>query len=1452
MIRDITKKKLAEKSLKASQEYAKSVIDSSLYMIIAVDKDRKIIEFNKAAEKTFGYRPEEILGKHIDILYVNPQEGLTINNVTHEKGRFTGEILNRRKNGETFPSFLDSSVLRNARGEQVGVMGISRDISERKQAEKALKFTQFAIDRTGEAAYWMDSQAHFFYVNGTACRSLGYSREELLSMTVHDVDPGFPAETWPRAWEEVKKRRCFSFESHHRTKHGRIFPVEITVNYMEFEGKEYNCAFARDITKRKQAEEERARLFEETKRNLEHISALHSVTAAASESLRLDSILQEVIKKITEVFHFDATRIFLFDPPASKLHLRASFETQPEFFAGARVFRRGQGLVGRVADTGEALLFEDVLSDPRYQELSHSKLSQKGKFSFFAGVPVKVKKSLIGVLVCIGKDARRLTPDERRLIKSMADQIAVAVDNATLFQETVSRARELSAFNSISTIVNKSLDLDSTLSNIMYGIMEIFHFNAARIYLFDEDKKELRLKAHEGFPKDINPLSSYKPGQGILGKVFEAGEPVLFDDIQNSPEFYRQAYSKTLLEGGFRSHFSIPIGIRGRTIGVMNFVTKEPHHFSRGETQLIHSITNHLGIAIENARLYEHTKKQALQLEKDVIERKQAEEQAQRQMQRLTILGEITKAINSTLDLRTILNVLLEKIDLLLPYSVTTLRLINKETGLLEAVAARNVDEKEWKTTMREGGRGFSKGVLKNKGPVIIANVQKSTHIQYPEFLRKYGLISYLGVPLIVKDNILGTLGFYTKEDHEFSKEEVEFLSTLAGQAAIAIDNAQLFEQVEKRSHELSALQAVTASSSQSLELDVVLQEVIKKITEIFHFDATRIFLFNPQMDELHLQASYETDPKFFAGVRVFRRGQGNVGRVFETGEALVFEDIQSDPRYGKSSHTKNTQKAGFSFFAAFPIKSKQTTIGTIVCIGKDPRRLNLDEIQLITSMAGQIGIAVENANLFEEIEGKAKELSALYSIATAVNQSLDLNLLLRSVMEKVLEIFDFDAARIYLFDEETKELRLLAHQGFPQDAIPPDSYKPGQGILGKVFERGEPILFEDIQTDPEFHRLVDKGVALRAGFRGSFGIPIRMKYKAVGVINFVSKSVHRFPSNEVQLIHSIFNQIAVAIVNAKLYEETKKQALQLEKDVIERKRAEKELKQANAELAKHEMALRYTLSDLRKSHEELKAAQSQLIQAGKLESVGRLAAGVAHEVKNPLAIILQGTHYLSKHLPTNGDNVAIAVQEVNNAVKRADSVVRGLLDFSAPSELSLTAEELNSVVEQSLSMVRHELAKNCVKAVRELSEDLPPVRLDRNKMEQVFVNIFLNAVHAMPEGGTLTIKTYTKRLTKVAHNGGSRKADHFRIGQTVVMAKVEDTGTGIPKDKLSEVFDPFFTTKSTGKGTGLGLAVTKKIIDLHGGTINIGNRKEGGARVTIMFKARGGKDHEEETDPAH
>jgi PAS domain S-box-containing protein len=284
--------------------------------------------------------------------------------------------------------------------------------------------------------------------------------------------------------------------------------------------------------------------------------------------------------------------------------------------------------------------------------------------------------------------------------------------------------------------------------------------------------------------------------------------------------------------------------------------------------------------------------------------------------------------------------------------------------------------------------------------------------------------------------------------------------------------------------------------------------------------------------------------------------------------------------------------------------------------------------------------------------------------------------------------------------------------------------------------------------------------------------------------------------------------------------------------DITERKRFEERLQKANQELAASEAALR-------KSHEELKAAQLQLIQAEKMESVGTLAAGVAHEVKNPLAILMMGVNYLTKKLGDAEENIQQVIREMREAVDRADSITRGLLDFSASRQLAIKSEDLNALIEDTLRLVRHEFRKKQIVVQRQFGEGLPAVGVDKRQIQQVLVNVIVNAVHAMPEAGTLTVRTYTRQLTETRHSEGSRKASHFWIGDVVVVTEVEDTGTGIPEENLAKIYDPFFTTKPTGVGTGLGLPVSKKIIELHGGNLDIRNVPGGGVRVTILLKAQ-------------
>ena len=264
-------------------------------------------------------------------------------------------------------------------------------------------------------------------------------------------------------------------------------------------------------------------------------------------------------------------------------------------------------------------------------------------------------------------------------------------------------------------------------------------------------------------------------------------------------------------------------------------------------------------------------------------------------------------------------------------------------------------------------------------------------------------------------------------------------------------------------------------------------------------------------------------------------------------------------------------------------------------------------------------------------------------------------------------------------------------------------------------------------------------------------------------------------------------------------------------------------------------------ITERKRVDEILKSLYLQLIQADKMDIIGRMAAGVAHEVKNPLQILLMYLDYLGHRMEDAHDaELDGVINDMRLATKRADLIICELLDFARSDALELHPQDINSLIEKALVLVRHSLVSSRVKLHTELAPDLPLLALDSVKIEQVFVNLFTNATDAMPRGGSLTVKTSLKTLTETYRDPGSREVAHFYAGDVVVVVEVEDTGSGIAPELLHKIFDPFFTTKATGKGTGLGLSIVKRILDLHDGSIEIRNGPAAGTHCQLMLKACG------------
>ncbi|MBN1871371.1 MAG: PAS domain S-box protein, partial [Candidatus Omnitrophica bacterium] len=256
----------------------------------------------------------------------------------------------------------------------------------------------------------------------------------------------------------------------------------------------------------------------------------------------------------------------------------------------------------------------------------------------------------------------------------------------------------------------------------------------------------------------------------------------------------------------------------------------------------------------------------------------------------------------------------------------------------------------------------------------------------------------------------------------------------------------------------------------------------------------------------------------------------------------------------------------------------------------------------------------------------------------------------------------------------------------------------------------------------------------------------------------------------------------------------------------------------------------------LKDAYKQLRETQAQLIQAEKLEAVGRMASGIAHEVKNPLGIILQGINYLEDKSVAD-EQAREIIQLVKEGAKRANGIVRALLDFSRSGDLEMKPEDIKTVVERALNLVHHQLKMKDIKFFVESAEDLPKISIDKGKIEQVLINIYMNAIDSMSQGGSLYVRSYVSNLDRKGNKTGNRGTDTFRLDERVLIVEIEDNGCGMDEDIKSKIFDPFFTTKSRAEGTGLGLSVAKSIIEMHNGHIYVESEKGKGSKFTVMFK---------------
>jgi signal transduction histidine kinase len=429
--------------------------------------------------------------------------------------------------------------------------------------------------------------------------------------------------------------------------------------------------------------------------------------------------------------------------------------------------------------------------------------------------------------------------------------------------------------------------------------------------------------------------------------------------------------------------------------------------------------------------------------------------------------------------------------------------------------------------------------------------------------------------------------------------------------------------------------------------------------------------------------------------------------------------------------------------------------------------------------LAAVVGLILTWRNRVIEIEKETenlKKISALNAIAATVSQSLNLEEILNSTLEKVLEVMRIETGAIALVDRETKRLAFTVHRGFPEELLhEANSLRLEQGLTEQAARSGAPILIQDISEEVDLSEIELE--MEKEGFRSLACIPLKSKEKVLGVMDIVSHDVRQFAPQDVELLTSIGNQIGVAIDNARLFH------------------------------------------DLNGAYEDLATAKAHLFQSAKLSAVGEFAAGIAHEIRNPLTTIIGDAQLLMADMKPDQPEYA-SLKAIERSGQRASKVIRNLLAFSRQEEYELAATDINGTIDSALSLIAYQIERSHITITKDLAKDLPPVPASTHHLEEAWINLLINARDAIPAGQRGEIRV-TSRLD------GLGKA---------VQVLISDNGIGIPEENLDRVLEPFFTTKDISEGTGLGLYITYKIIDRHNGTIELDSEVGKGTTVTVIL----------------
>ena len=629
---------------------------------------------------------------------------------------------------------------------------------------------------------------------------------------------------------------------------------------------------------------------------------------------------------------------------------------------------------------------------------------------------------------------------------------------------------------------------------------------------------------------------------------------------------------------------------------------------------------------------------------------------------------------------------------------------------------------------------------------------------------------SALCIPLMVKEYKLGAAVMAYQTPHHFTQEEIIYAERISHQVALALWGLRQDQINAKQLNETLIMMKIgrALSETEKIGVDTVLQLIVDSAQQLIpKAEKTIIHLLDKDDQILVPQATSGFPSRENTTSRLkMHKGNGAAGQVLRDGITVNIADVHTDPRFLQADI-----KPTYCSLLVAPVQTAGKQLGTISVESEEPHAFSEHEAELLHALGNQAAIAIENTRLFETISQNLEELSALYHINQRLVASLETDVLIKEVVDLLQQSFHYYHVQVYLIDSEVRDSVLRQGSSEIGSKLKRIGHRllAGEGIVGHVAYTSKPFFTNDVDKVVFFVRN-----PFLPETKSELAVPIKIDEEVLGVLDIQQKPPHRLTDRDLRIAGAVAEQMAVALQKANLY--------------------------ANLQTAlEHEQTMR-----------------SHLLQSERLALMGKLLASVSHELNNPLQTIQNALFLIRDELQHSGINLQ-ELDIISSEMDRMVTLLERLRSTYRPLHPDeFTPVQINDIIEDVFKLISTHLRHKNISFEFHPDPDLPIVMGLADHLKQVALNLFINAVDAMPQGGNLCVDTYALP------------------GMNEVVFSVMDNGTGIELDLLPRIFDPFVTSKRTG--TGLGLTITHEIVEQHRGRIQAESLSEGGAKFTVWL----------------